>query len=85
MSTFQYDCVECGEPTEADVNSPRGREELCYKHYVKGISFAFRGPQGGKESFHNDTIRSVVDDTVSAAKAQGREVRPKNKVNGAFM
>lgn len=82
MSTFEFDCAECGEPSEADVNSPRGRDELCYKHYVKGIRFSFRGPQGGKESFHNDTIRSVQEDIVSSAAAQGREVRPKTTVGG---
>lgn len=82
MSTFQFDCVECGEPSEADVNSPRGRDELCYKHYVKGIRFAFRGPTGGRESFHNETIPGVIRESVSAAEAQGRKVRPKTKVGG---
>lgn len=82
MSTFQFDCAECGEPSEADVNSPRGRDELCYKHYVKGIRFAFRGVQGGRESFHDDTMRSVQNEIVSSAAAQGREVRPKTKVGG---
>lgn len=85
MSTFNFDCAECGEPSDADVNSPRGREELCYKHYVKGIKFTFRGTQGGRESFHNDTIASTVAGIEAGAAESGRKVRPKNKVNGAFM
>jgi hypothetical protein len=84
VSTVQFECDECGEPTEADIKSARSREQLCYKHYVKGIKFALRGPQGGRESFHNDTIASVTREAVDAARAQGREIRPKNKVNGAF-
>jgi hypothetical protein len=32
---------------------------------------------GGKESFHNHTIREVVEDQKANAKIQGREIVPK--------
>lgn len=84
VSVFHFHCVECGKPDSADADSARAREELCFKHHIQGISFKFVGPTGGKESFHSETTASVTDEAVRAARAQGREIRPKNKVNGAF-
>lgn len=85
MMSLVYDCSECGRPDSADVDLPRARDELCYRCYVKGIRFAFRGAQGGRESFHEDTIAETQRKIVQGAAEQGRTVRPKNKVNGAFM
>lgn len=85
MGTFHFNCVECGKPDSADADSARAAEELCFKHHIKGIGFAFRGATGGRESFHSQTIAEVQRETIEGARAQGREVRPKNKVNGAFM
>lgn len=82
MGTFTYDCIECGKTDSAEIDSKRGQAEVCYGCYVKGISFSFRGVRGGRESFHEDTTRSVVKETVDAAAAQGRTVRPKSKVGG---
>jgi hypothetical protein len=47
---------------------------------VKGIGFGFRGPMGGKESFHNHTIREVIEDQKANAAIQGREIVPKTTV-----
>lgn len=85
MSTFTFECVECGKTASAEPGSPQAAEELCYGHYVKGISFSFRGATGGRESFHNETIADVQRETLSAAAESGREVRPKSKINGAFI
>lgn len=67
------------------MNSAQCRDELCYKHYVKGIRFSFRGARGGRESFHDETIGEAQRKIVASAAEQGREVRPKTKTNGAFM
>lgn len=82
MKPLHFDCSECGRPDSADPTTPRGREELCFRCHVKGISFKFVGPTGGRESFHSQTISEVANETVAAARAQGREVRPKTKVGG---
>lgn len=79
MGSFSFECEECGKPTTANADDMR-RGELCYRCHIGGLSFAIRGPQGGRESFHNQTIKEVQDETVSGAAAQGREVRPKTKV-----
>jgi hypothetical protein len=85
MTELQFDCAECGDPASAAVNSPQARAELCYRHYVRGIRFTFRGPAGGRQSFKDDTIAGLQREIIQGAAEQGREVRPKNKVNGAFI
>jgi hypothetical protein len=84
VGSFHFNCCQCGRADSADPNTPRGRDELCFRCHIGGISFAFRGPTGGRESFHSETLASVTNETVAAARAQGREVRPKTKINGAF-
>lgn len=84
MTTFTFECVECGKTDSAEPNSPRAREELCYKHYVKGIRFTFRGVDGGRESFHNRTVEDIHRDAKSYEAETGRKVRVKSQVNGAF-
>ena len=79
MGSFSFECEECGRPTTVEADDAR-RGEICFKCHIGGLSFAFRGPQGGKESFHSDTIKEVQDETVRSAAAQGRTVRPKTKV-----
>jgi hypothetical protein len=83
MGTFEYECEECGRVETVQPGDVRSRGLVCFKCHLGGLSFSFRGPQGGKDSFHNDTIKSVQDGIVSSAAAQGREVRPKTKVNYA--
>lgn len=85
MGTFHFNCAECDQPTSAATDSPQARDELCYKHYVAGISFGFRGVGGGQESFHNDTYAEYHKEALEGAAEQGREVRVKNKVNGSFL
>lgn len=82
---FTFECVECGKPDSAEPNTPRAQEELCYKHYVKGISFALRGVDGGRESFHNRTAADIHRDAATYEKETGRKVRQKSKINGAFL
>lgn len=84
-SSFSYDCCQCGEPTSAEVGSPRGNDELCYRDYVKGITFTMRGVDGGRESFHNRTAADIHRDAAQYTKETGREARPKSKINGAFI
>ena len=83
MTTFEYECEECGRVESVQADDVRSRGLVCFKCHISGLSFSFRGAQGGKESFHNETIREVQDDIVSSAAAQGREVRPKTSVNYA--
>ena len=85
MTTFSFSCVECGRPDTAEPNTPRAREELCYRDYVKGIRFSFRGVDGGRESFHERTYSDVHRDAQEYSAETGREVRVKSKVNGAFL
>ena len=79
MGSFSFECEECGRHTTVGADEAR-RGEVCFKCHIQGVSFGFRGAKGGRESFHSDTIREVQDETVKSAAAQGREVRPKNKV-----
>lgn len=83
--SFVYECIQCGREDHAEPDLPRAKDELCYRCYVQGIRFTFRGARGGRDSFHSDTISEVQKEIVDGAAAQGRTVRPKNKVNGAFM
>jgi hypothetical protein len=84
VKQIHFECSECARYDSADPNTPRGREQLCFRCHIQGVSFKFVGPTGGRESFHNETISQVTDDAVRSAREQGREIRPKNKVNGAF-
>lgn len=83
MATFEYECEECGRLESVQADEVRSRGLVCFKCHLGGLSFSFRGAQGGKDSFHNDTIKEVQNGIVSAAASQGREVRPKTKVNYA--
>ena len=83
MTSFEYECEECGRIESVQAGEVRNRGLVCFKCHVRGLSFSFRGAQGGRESFHDETIREVQDSIVKGAAEQGREVRPKTKVNYA--
>ena len=74
VPTFRCDC---GREDTAPAGSPRSLTRTCFKCHVRGVGFRFRGVQGGRESFHEDTVRSVTEETFHNAKIAGVELEPK--------
>ena len=68
---------------EVDIEFDEEASRAAYKAKLKALAFGFRGPTGGRSRFHDETIAGVQRETVEGARAQGREVRPKTKVNYA--
>ena len=85
VGNFRYACVQCNREDSAEPSLPRAQEELCYRCYVKGIGFSFRGVDGGRESFHNRTANDIHREAQQYTKETGREARPKSKINSAFI
>ena len=84
MSLVTFECLDCGFDGDAPSDSIRAAQQVCFKCGVSGVSVTFRGPTGGRESFHNETIPGVQRETVEAAEVSGREVRQKSRMHGAF-
>ena len=79
MGSFSFECEECGKPFRVDP-SEASRGEICFKCHIQGIGWSVKGARGTSQSFHDETIKEVQDETVQGAAAQGREVRPKTNV-----
>lgn len=70
-------CVDCGNEITKDLSSAVRRGGTCFRCHVAGIKWGFRGAGGGRDSFHNETIRELQDEVKRGAAEDGVKIEPK--------